>query len=137
MIIAGSAGVIHLGMEGMLLVRTDSGANNRIRVEGDLLEIVNPDGTVRPKYVGDLDLESYTDNAMQTISFADGGQIDNPGVRLSLKSDRMGQTIERTLVAAPNVYSKLGLGPAELEIVKAKNDNQLNNLLHPQTDKHL
>jgi hypothetical protein len=149
-IIAGSAGVIHLGMEGMLLVRTDSGANNRIRVEGDLLEVVNPDGaierssifvksdgTVRPKYVGDLELESYTDNAVQTISFADGGQIHNPGVRLSLKSDRMGQTIERTLVAAPNIYSKLGLGPAELEIVKAKDNNQLNNLLHPQTDKHL
>ncbi len=31
-IIAGSAGVIHLGMEGMLLVRTDSGAGDRLRV---------------------------------------------------------------------------------------------------------
>ena len=149
-IIAGSAGVIHLGMEGMLLVRTDGGANDRIRVEGDLLEVVDPDGaiergsifiksdgTVRPKYVGKLELESYTDNAVQIISFAESGKIDNPGVRLSLKSDRMGQTIERTLVATPNIYSKLGLGPAELEIVKVKDDRQLKNLLHPQkADKH-
>ena len=149
-IIAGSAGVIHLGMEGMLLVRTNSGANDRIRVEGDLLEIANPDGTVergnifvksdgtvRPKYVGELELESYTDNAIQTISFAEVGKIDNPGVKLSLSSDRMGQTIERTLVAAPSVYSKIGLGPAELEIVKVKDDAELNRLLNLQkSDRH-
>ena len=35
-IIAGSATVIHLGIEGMMLVRTD-----RLRIQGDLLKIVN------------------------------------------------------------------------------------------------
>ena len=144
-IIAGSAAVIHLGMEGMLLVRTDSGANDRIRVEGDLLEVVNPDGeiergsifikhdgTVSPRYIGELELEAYTDNAVQTINFAEGGTIDNPGVRLSLASDRMGQTIEQTLAVAPNIYSKVALGPAELEIVKTNSDSELNRLLHPE-----
>ena len=150
-IIVGSAGVIHLGMEGMLLVRTDSLANDRIRVEGDLLEVAQPDGTIErgsifikqdgtvsPKYIGGLELESYTDNAVQRIDFADGGTVDNPGVKLSLASDRMGQTIERTLVVAPNIYSKVGLGPAELEIVKVNSDAELNRILHPQlTNKHL
>ena len=149
-IIAGSAGVIHLGMEGMLLVRTDGGANDRIRVAGDLLEVVNPDGTseresifvrqdrtVTPKYVAGLELERYTDNAVQSISFVDGGTVANPGIILSLNSDRMGQTIERTLVATPSVYSKVGLGPAELELIRTDSDEELNRLLHPQkADRH-
>lgn len=148
-IIAGSAAVIHLGMEGMLLVRTDSDANDRIRVEGDLLEVVYPDGiergsifvkndgTVSPKYIGGLELEAYTDNAVQTVNFAEAGKVANPGVRLSLASDRMGQTIAKTLAVSPNVYSKVSLGPAELEIIKTNSDWELNRLLHPQkADQH-
>ncbi len=132
-IIAGSAAVIHLGMEGMLLVRTNSDAGDRLRIQGDLLEVVNAageveqgsvfikqDGSVSPKYVGGLELEAYTDNAVQEISFVDGGTNNNPGVRLSLASDRMGQTIDRTLVVSPPVYSQVSLGPAELELVKVK-----------------
>ncbi|MEM7758665.1 MAG: cytochrome C biogenesis protein, partial [Cyanobacteria bacterium P01_A01_bin.40] len=137
-IIAGSAGVIHLGLEGMLLVRTDSGANDRLRIEGDLLEVVNSDGTIErgsifvkqdgtviPKSVGELELVAYTDHAMQSISFANGGTKDNPGVRLSLSSDRMGQTLEKTLAIAPFAYSKVNLGPAELEIVKVNHEGEL------------
>ena len=149
-IIAGSAAVIHLGMEGMLLVRTDSGANDRLRMQGDLLEVVNPageveqgsifvkqDGSVSPKYYKGLELEAYTDKAVQEIDFVEGGTISNPGVRLSLASDRMGQTIERTLVASPKIYSQLGLGPAELELVKVKDNEKLNRLLNPiKSDRH-
>ena len=143
-IIAGSAGVIHLGIEGMLLVRTDSTANDRIRVEGDLLEVANAegtvergsifvkqDGTVIPHQVGELELLAYTDNAIESISIADGGSVDNPGARLSLRSDRLGQTIERTLAIAPTPYSEISLGPAQLAIVKAKNEAELHRLLNP------
>ncbi len=149
-IIAGSAAVIHLGMEGMLLVRTDGGAGDRLRVQGDLLEVINTegeieqasifiksDGTVNPKYLAGLELAAYTDNAVQTINFAEGGTVDNPGVRLSLQSDRMGQTISQTLAVVPNIYSKVGIGPAELEIVKINSDAELKQLLHPDSgDKH-
>ncbi|MGD1920656.1 MAG: cytochrome c biogenesis protein ResB [Pleurocapsa sp.] len=149
-IIAGSAAVIHLGMEGMLLIRTDSGAADRLRIQGDLLEVVNSsgeveqgsifikqDGSVSPKYVGELELEAYTDNALQEISFAEGGTINNPGVKLSLASDRMGQTIDRTLALSPSAYSRLSLGPAELELVRVNNDAELKRMLNPQRgDKH-
>ena len=149
-IIAGSAAVIHLGMEGMLLVRTDRDAGDRLRVQGDLLEVVDSegkleqgsifvrqDGSVSPRYLAGLELESYTDNAAQEISFAEGSGRSNPGVKLSLASDRMGQTIERTLVASPNIYSKVNLGPAELELVEVKSDSELTGLLKPQnSDKH-
>ena len=47
-IIAGSAAVIHLGVEGMLLVRTDGDTNNRVRIEGDTLDIMTSDGGKRP-----------------------------------------------------------------------------------------
>ncbi len=149
-IIAGSAAVIHLGMEGMLLVRTDSGASDRLRVQGDLLEVVNAagevkqgsvfvkqDGSVSPRYIAGLELEAYTDRAVQEIKFGSGGAVDNPGVRLSLASDRMGQTIERTLVASPNIYSKVSLGPAELELIMVDHDAELERLLHPdKNDRH-
>ncbi len=147
-IIAGSAGVIHLGMEGMLLIRTDSGAGDRLRVQGDLLEIINAageveqgsvfikqDGSVSPKYVGGLELEAYTDHAVQEVKIAEEGTVKNPGIRLNLASDRMGQAIERTLAMKPDVYSKVGLGPAVLELVQADSEQELNRLLHPQTSK--
>ncbi|MEL6441935.1 MAG: cytochrome c biogenesis protein ResB [Cyanobacteria bacterium J06621_8] len=148
-IIAGSAAVIHLGMEGMLLVRSDSGANDRLRIEGDLLEVVSQDGeleqrsifvkhdgSVSPRYVGDLELASYTENAVPQVNFTEEGTVANPGVRVSLASDRMGQTIERTLAAAPSNYSKVNLGPAELEIITADSKGELNRLLHPQQSQN-
>lgn len=149
-IIAGSAAVIHLGMEGMLLVRTDSDASDRLRIQGDLLGVVNAageteqgsifikqDGSVSPKHLGTLELEAYTDNAVQEINFIDGGISNNPGVRLSMASDRMGQTIDHTLIMSPPAYSQVELGPAKLELVKAKDDLELKHLLNPsQGDKH-
>ena len=147
-IIAGSAAVIHLGMEGMLLVRTDRDAGDRLRMQGDLLEVVNSDrleqgsifvkqdGSVSPRFVAGLELEAYTDNAVQEISFVEGEEINNPGVRLSLASDRMGQTIDRTLAISPNVYSKVSLGPAELELVEVKSKGELKSLLQPQSNRH-
>ena len=141
-IIAGSAAVIHLGVEGMLLVRTDSGANNQIRVEGDTLEVltadneiqranifIKEDGTVNPRFVGDLELEAYSDNTVKVVNFVEGGAIENPAVTLSLHSDRMGQTLERSLAVAPSGYDTLAIGPAELGIVKAKDSTQLKQLL--------
>lgn len=148
-IIAGSAAVIHLGMEGMLSVRTDGDAGDRLRVQGDLLEVINSDGeveqgsifikqdgSVSPRFIAGLELEAYTDNAVQEISFAEGQGISNPGVKLSLASDRMGQTINRTLVASPDLYRKLSLGPAELELVEVKDDSELKGWLKPQSNKH-
>ena len=147
-IIAGSAGVIHLGMEGMLLVRTDGGVNDRLRVEGDLLEVVQPDGRTEqgsifvkqdhsliPHNIAGLELVSYTNNAIQSVSFTNGGTTPNPAVTLSLKSDRLGQKLEKTLAVMPIDYSYVGLGPAALEIVKVNNKQQLDRLLHPNKIK--
>ncbi len=141
-IIAGSAAVIHLGVEGMLLVRTDSDANSQIRIEGDTLEVLTPegkveqgnifikdDGSISPKYLGGLELEAYSDEAVRTVNFIPGGTVANPAVTLKLYSDRMGQTTERSLAVAPTGYNKLVIGPAELEIIKAKSDRQLKELL--------
>ncbi|MDJ0743344.1 MAG: cytochrome c biogenesis protein ResB [Xenococcaceae cyanobacterium MO_167.B27] len=147
-IIAGSAAVIHLGVEGMLLVRTDSGANNQIRVEGDTLEVldadneivranifIKEDGRVNPRFVGDLELEAYSDNTVKVANFVPGGGIENPAIKLSLHSDRMGQTLERSLAVAPSGYDTFAVGPAELGIVRAKDSTELKQLLTaPQED---
>lgn len=146
-IIAGSAAVIHLGIEGMLLLRTDGMANNQIRIAGDILEAIAPngtakqanlfvkgDGSVNPRSLGELSILGYSDKAIQTVKFTDTGTIDNPAVHLSLKSSRMGQTLDRWLAIAPAAYSKVSLVPAELEILQAKDENKLNALLSPPVE---
>lgn len=147
-IIAGSAAVIHLSTEGMLLVRTDSGPNRHIRVEGDLLEVVSPgqirrqtdifiqpDGSVYPHQFAGLSLVGYSENAINTVHFtedgADGEPVDNLAVKLMLHSDRMGQTLERWLALAPAGYRQMDIGPARLELVQARDEAELKQLLSP------
>ncbi|NJN21838.1 MAG: hypothetical protein HC812_12475 [Leptolyngbya sp. RL_3_1] len=144
MIIAGSAAVIHISTEGMLRVRTDSGPNNQIRVAGDVLELIAPDqtrqqtdlfiksdGTVVPSKLGDLDLVGYSDNAIKTVNFTDGGPVANLAVQVQLRSDRMGQTLERWLAVAPAGYRQMDIGPAHLEIAPAQDAAELKQLLSP------
>jgi len=143
-IIAGSAAVIHLSTEGMLLVRTDSGPSNQIRVEGDLLEVVapgqspqqtdvwvRPDGSVTPAQLAGLQLLGYSDQAIKTVRFEEADGVDNPAVKLRLTSDRMGQTLERWLALAPAMYRQVDIGPAQLEIVQAQSLEELDQLLSP------
>ncbi|MGK7874003.1 MAG: cytochrome c biogenesis protein ResB [Xenococcaceae cyanobacterium] len=148
-IIAGAAAVIHLGLEGLILLRTDNGPNNQIRVEGELLEVmtpegnleradlfIKPDGSVNTKKVAGLSLIGYSEKTIQTVSFTEGATVNNPGVRLSLHSDRMGQTLERWLAVAPVAYSQMPLGPAELEIIQVENEAQLNGQLSPPVEEN-
>lgn len=145
-IIAGSAAVIHLSTEGMLLVRTDSAAADQIRVEGDILEVatpngdrqqtdifIRPDGSVYPGKVAGLSLLGYSDNAITTVQFQDGGKVDNLAVKVRLQSDRMGQALERWLAIAPFGYQQVDIGPAHLEIAKASDGMELKELLAPPT----
>ncbi|MEM8614385.1 MAG: cytochrome c biogenesis protein ResB [Cyanobacteria bacterium P01_H01_bin.105] len=145
-IIAGSAAVIHLSVEGMLLARTDSGPVSTLRVEGDLLEVAAPgqetqqaslfikgDGSVVPDHVGDLALLGYTNHAIKTVHFSDGAAIDNPAMRLSLSSARMGQTLERWLAVAPATYNRMDIGPAELQVTKVHSDKELQQALKKTT----
>ena len=143
-IIAGSAAVIHLNVEGMMLARTDAGPVSTIRVEGDLVEVAAPgqppaqaslfikaDGTVVPSQVGGLSLLGYSDNTINTVRFAAGGKVNNPAVRLVLKSDRMGQSLERWLAVAPTAYSAVNIGPSELQLVKVQTADELATALTP------
>ncbi len=143
-IIAGSAAVIHISTEGMLLVRTDSGPSNQIRVTGDLLEVIAPDqtrqqtdlfikadGTVVPPILGDLALVGYSDSAIKTVRFTDDGPVENLAVQVQLQSDRMGQTLERWLAVAPAGYRQMDIGPAHLEIAQAQDKAELTQLLSP------
>lgn len=149
-IIAGSAAVIHLSVEGMLLARTDSGPVNTLRVEGDLLEVAAPgqesqqtslfikdDGTVVPEHLGELSLLGYTNHAIKTVQFVDGATVDNSAVRLSLSSQRMGQTLERWLASAPASYDRMDIGPAELQIVKVSSEKALRDALKQPAKEEL
>ena len=141
-IIAGSAAVIHLSVEGMLLARTDGGPVSTLRVEGDLLEVaasgqeaqqtslfIKDDGSVVPDHLGDLSLLGYTNHAIKTVQFIDGAAINNPAVQLSLRSARMGQTLERWLAVAPTAYDRMDIGPAELQITAVNSEQELQQAL--------
>ena len=148
-IIAGSAAVIHLSVEGMLLARTNGGPVSTLRVDGDLLEVAVPgqeaqqtslfikeDGTVVPDNLGDLSLLGYTNHAIKTVQFIDGAAIDNPAVRLSLSSQRMGQTLERWLAVAPASYDRMDIGPAELQITQTHSSQELQQALTIPTQEN-
>ncbi|NJN24378.1 MAG: cytochrome c biogenesis protein ResB [Acaryochloridaceae cyanobacterium RL_2_7] len=141
-LIAGSAAVIHLGTEGMMLVRTDGMPRDEIRVEGDLLNVVTPDhqqiqsdvfvkadGSIYPKQVGTLSLLGYSKNSKQTVAFQNDGTVPNRAVHLSMYSDRMGQTLTQWLATAPNGYQQMDLGPATLDLVQAKDEAELKQFL--------
>ncbi|MEM8642923.1 MAG: cytochrome c biogenesis protein ResB [Cyanobacteria bacterium P01_G01_bin.54] len=142
-LIAGAAAVIHVGVEGMLLVRTDSAPNDQIRVEGEFVEVMQPDGQiaqtevlvtegqVRPHQAADLEILGYSDNTIKTVRFTEGSSVVNPAVHLELTSDRMGQTLDRWLGLAPLPYRTVSLGPAELAIEQAQDEQALDRLLHP------
>ncbi|MDJ1182618.1 cytochrome c biogenesis protein ResB [Roseofilum casamattae] len=135
LVIIGSAGVIHLSLEGMLPLRTDRPANNRIRVEGDLIEVIapsgatqqtdifiHPDGSISPSSVLGLSLLGYNENTMQTWEFVDGGESPNLALKLQLTSDRMGQNLQQWLAFAPLSYRNVSLGPARLELISVETE---------------
>ena len=143
-IIAGSAAVIHLNTEGMLLVRTDGAPRDEIRVEGDLLDVMTPegqhlqtnvfvrsDGSVYPRRLGDLSLLGYTENSIQDVRFDNDGTTQNYAVELSMQSDRMGQTLNYWLSESPVGYQSRDLGPASLELLHADSTEDLDQLLTP------
>ncbi|MEM1368338.1 MAG: cytochrome c biogenesis protein ResB [Cyanobacteria bacterium P01_H01_bin.15] len=141
-LIASSAAVIHLGLEGMLLVREQQGAQNQIRVEGELLEIlqadgellqadlfVNGEGEIVPDTVGKFNLSDYQANTIKTTTFNNDARVENPAVQIQLKSERMGQSVERWLAFSPPSYAQTTLGPAELSFVMAQNKADLDREL--------
>lgn len=141
-IIAGSAAVIHVGTEGLLLVRTDRAGNNQMRVDGEVVEVLTPDqnliqqelfikpnGEIRPKTLGNVQLLQYSENTMQTVRFEQGDNIDNLAVQLHLSSDRMGQNLTRHLALHPVSYQEIDLGMATLEMIEV--DSNLEQYLSP------
>jgi len=127
LIIMGSAGVIHLSLEGMLPLREDQGANNQIRIEGDLLEVmtpegeteqrdifIRPNGSISPSSVLGLSLLGYAENTVKRVEFKEGGNRNNVALKFHLTSERMGQDLEQWLAFAPLSYRRVSLGPAEL-----------------------
>jgi len=142
LLIAGSAAVIHLSSEGMLLLRTDGGPKNQIRMAGEQLQVVTPaqtaqatdvvtrpDGSVRPRQFAGLSLQGYSERATTTVAFVEGGAVENLAVQLTLQSDRMGQTLRRWLALAPAGYRHLALGPAQVDLVPAEDDREVAQLL--------
>lgn len=142
-IIAGSAAVIHLGTEGMLLVRTDRAPNDQMRIDGDIVEVltpdqqltqkeiaIRPDSSIHPQTVGDLKLLNYAENTMKTVRFESGKpSIDNLAIRLQLSSDRMGQQLTRWLALNPFSYQTIDLGMANLELIPVETKEALETYL--------
>lgn len=144
-LIAGSAAVIHLGVEGLLLVRTDQPANHLVRVEGELLEVmddqgqvqqaavmVTPEQIISPTQFAGLTLLDYIENSVETVEYRDGDAQDDPAIRLILSSDRMGQTFDQWL--SPTAET-VDLGPAQLELRQAANQTDLQQLLANPTQQ--
>ena len=143
-LITGSAAVIHVGVEGMLPLHTDMAANNLLRLQGELLEVMQPDGTtnavdvtvladgsIQHQQVEGLKLIDYRDRTLAITRFQPDGAVSNPALHLSLTSQNMGQSVEEWLAATPSSAQQVNLGPATLRLVVAKTDVEQQALLAP------
>ncbi|WP_017327718.1 cytochrome c biogenesis protein ResB [Synechococcus sp. PCC 7336] len=141
-LIAGSAAVIHLGVEGMLPLRTDLAANRLLRLQGEVFEVLLPDGSSRSidlavggngrlqrRELEGLTLVDYRDRTLAATQFVEGGSASNPALHLRLTSQRMGQAVEEWLAAMPASARQVNLGPATLELVRANSESELARLL--------
>ncbi|MDJ1180992.1 cytochrome c biogenesis protein ResB [Roseofilum sp. BLCC_M91] len=147
LIIMGSAGVIHLSLEGMLPLREDRGANNQIRIEGDLLEVmtpegetaerdifIRPNGSISPSSVLGLSLLGYAENTVKVVNFKEGGNRSNVALKLHLTSERMGQDLEQWLAFAPLSYRRVSLGLAELVLSAVESEEVAQGKLEELAD---
>lgn len=142
-LIAGSAAVIHLGVEGMLPLRTDLGANRQLRLQGEVLEVLLPDGSshavdvaigsngkVRQQQIAGLTAIDYRDRTIAATQFVEGVG-DNPALHVRLTSQRMGQAVDEWLAASPLSAREVSLGPATLELVQANDEAELEREMTP------
>jgi hypothetical protein len=143
-LIAGSAGVIHLGTEGLLGLRVDAAPQFRARMEGNQLEVIDPaghhqftevmvkpDGQMQPDHLGRIALTGYSDSSRTITEFEEDGGSPNPAVQLRLSSQRMGQDLDFWLAATPMDLQQLHIGPATFQLISTDSQEQLNSLLHP------
>lgn len=148
-LIAGSAAVIHLGLEGLLVVRTDQPANHLLRVDGELLEVMDDQGQVQqatvvvksnqvisPQKFAGLSLLDYREQTIETLEYHEGGSQPNPAIRLVLSSDRMGKTIDQWLSFDSQVSQTIALGPAQLQLRQAEDQATLQQLLANPDQAH-
>ena len=119
----------------MLSLRTDIAVNNLLRLQGELLEVMQPggmtsavdvalsaDGRVQERQVGGLRLVDYRNRTLSVTRFQPDGVVDNPALHLSLTSQNMGQSVEEWLAVTPSSAQQVNLGPATLRLVLAETD---------------
>ena len=144
LLIAGSAAVIHLGVEGMLLLRTDLGASRMLRLPGEVLEILASDGatdsmgveisangSVKRGKIAGLEVVDYRDSTLSRTRFLPDGPVPNPAIHLSLTSKNMGQSVREWLATVPSSAQQVNLGPARLQLVSVDSDDDLQAAIAP------
>ena len=151
LLLAGSAAVIHLGVEGMLPLRTDAGGTSVLRLQGEVLEVLQPNGEavtaavavgasgqVRQREVAGLAILDYRDRTVESTTYVPANYesvrfetIAYPALHLELASERMGQNVEEWLALQPASAGQVNLGPARLQLASAASDVELQTLLAP------
>ncbi|MEL7474995.1 MAG: cytochrome C biogenesis protein, partial [Cyanobacteria bacterium J06555_12] len=117
-------------------------ANNLLRLQGELLEVMQPEGTtsavdvavsadgkVQDQQVGGLRLVDYRERTLSVTRFKPDGVADNPALHLSLTSQNMGQSVEQWLAVTPSSAQQVNLGPATLRLVAVDTDADLRGLM--------
>lgn len=143
-LIAGSAAVIHLGVEGMLPLRTDIGGNRLLRLQGELLEVltangsssavdvqVGADGSIEHESIASLELVQYRERTLAQNRFLPDGLAPNPALHFTLTSQTMGQSVEKWLAIAPSSAQQVNLGPATLKLASVRSQSELDAMMAP------
>ncbi len=147
-ILGGCSAAFHYGTEGMMELHVGSPPSSVVRLEDDALTAVVPqtglrakailrvrnDGSISPRVIElsknlRLTLDKYLPNSVEQMVVEDGGPAPSPAVQFRLQSDMAQQNATEWLLADSPEQSHANMGPAQIEFVVARDDNDLKRLM--------
>ncbi len=127
------ANVVRVEDEAVTVVVPETGARAKALVR------VKRDGTVRPAAIQPgkdlrLTLDAFMPNTRVMQLVQDGGAEPNPALQFELKSEMAGQDVTDWLLAASPERSHANIGPANIEFVTARNQDEVRRLTAAPSD---
>ena len=152
-LLGGCSAAFHYGTEGMMEMRVGETPGNVVRVEDETLTVVVPEtgartkalvrvkgnGTVRPSAIQAgkdlrLTLDAFIPNTHVVQLVQDGGTDLNPALQFELKSEMAGQDVTDWLLAASTERNHASIGPAQIEFLLARDQEEVKRLTSAPSD---
>src|ERR1041385_1026482 len=149
-LLGGCSAAFHYGTEGMMPLHANQPASSTVRLDDEALTVVEPatgqrvktvvrvhkNGTLEPNAIQvSKDLRVTPDEFLPTTriehTVTGGGTEPNPALKFRLQSEVAQQNVSEWLLARVPEHSQMSLGPANVQFVVARDDEELKRITTP------